>query len=168
MSILRSLYSVPSRLVNAKLRALVYANHVELYFGKNLGQEMPRVRPGENDINYRHVIAHLVRKPGAFRNYKYRDELFPTPIFRKSFDCLESAGKPDKEYLKILYVAAMDGEDLVETALGLLLEMKQVPSEEAVKSLLQTRREIPVVEIQMPNLALYDGLLVTELAGAAQ
>jgi hypothetical protein len=62
----------------------------------------------------------------------------------------------------------MDGEDLVETALGLLWEMKQVPSEEAVKSLLQTRREIPVVEIQMPNLALYDGLLVTELAGAAQ
>ncbi|MBX9721951.1 MAG: IS21 family transposase [Candidatus Obscuribacterales bacterium] len=168
VSILRSLYSVPSRLVGAKLRALVYSDRIELYFGKNLVQQMVKVRPGENAINYRHVIASLLRKPGAFRNYKYRDELFPTMVFRRAFDCLEAAGKDDKEYLKILSAAAMDGESLVETALGLLLEMKQIPTEESVKALLVTKHDVPEVTILMPNLALYDGLLSEQLAGVNQ
>ncbi len=142
VSILRGLYSVPSRLVGARLRALVYADRVELYFGKNLVQEMPRIRPGEMAINYRHVIGHLVRKPGAFKNYQYRDELFPTPTFRKVFDLLESAGKTDKEYLKLLHLAAMDGEGQVETALTLLLEMNCVPTEESVKDLLVTKQKL--------------------------
>lgn len=165
VSILRSLYSVPSRLINAKLRALVYADRIELYFGRNLVQEMTRVKPGENAINYRHVIAQLLRKPGAFRAYRYRDELFPTPVFRKAFDYLESAGKSDKEYLKILYVAAMEGESVVETALTLLLEMSEMPSDVAVKSLLHTKRDVPEIEITIPNLSLYDGLLNAELSG---
>lgn len=168
VSILRSLYSVPSRLVGAKLRALVYADRVELYFGKNLVQDMPRVRPGENAINYRHVIAHLVRKPGAFRNYKYRDELFPTAVYRRAFDCIAAAGKSEKEYLKILSVAAMDGESLVETALSLLLEMQQTPTEEDVKALLVAKHEVPNVTIILPSLSLYDGLLSRQLVGVTQ
>lgn len=168
VSILRSLYSVPSRLVGARLRALVYAERVELYYGKNLVQEMQRIRPGELAINYRHVIGHLVRKPGAFRNYQYRDELFPSAVFRKAFDLLELAGQDDKEYLKILYTAAMDGENQVETALTLLFEMDQLPTETAVKQLLVTRHEVPEVNIKMPHLSLYDGLLVGQLNGATQ
>lgn len=168
VSILRSLYSVPSRLVGARLRALVYANHVELYFGKNLVQEMKRVRPGELAINYRHVIGHLVRKPAAFKNYQYRDELFPSAVFRRAFDVLESAGLDDREYLKILHAAAMDGEQLVETALNLLLEMKQIPSVQSVKELLVTRREVPEVTINMPRLSFYDGLLGTLSEGMLQ
>lgn len=165
VSILRSLHSVPSRLVGAKLRAIVYAERIELYFGKNLVQEMPKVRPGESSINYRHMIAHLVRKPGAFKNYKYRDELFPSAIYRKTFDCLEAAGRDDKEYLKILSTAALDGESLVETALSLLMEMKQIPSVEAVKELLVTKHVVPNVTIMMPKLSVYDGLLSRELVG---
>lgn len=161
VSILRSLYSVPSRLVGARLRALVYASHIELYFGKNLVQEMNRVRPGELAINYRHVIGHLVRKPGAFRNYQYRDELFPSVVFRRTFDELEAAGKDEKEYLKILHSAAMDGEQLVETALTLLLEMRQVPTAEAVRTLLVTKQEVPEVKIIIPKLSMYDGLLAS-------
>ena len=166
VSILRGLYSVPSRLVGARLRALVYSNRVELYFGKNLVQEMPRILPGEIAINYRHVIGHLMRKPGAFKNYRYRDELFPSAIFRKAFDQLEAAGEDDKEYLKILNAAAMDGESLVETALKILLELNTLPSEKAVKDLLVTRHDVPEITINMPELSLYDGLL--DLAGARQ
>ena len=163
ISILRSLYSVPARLVGAKLRALVYADRIELYYGKILVQEMQKVRPGENSINYRHVIAHLLRKPGAFKNYQYRDELFPSAVFRRAYDCLNYAGLDDKEYLKVLNAAAMEGESLVETALSLLLEMKQQPTEEAVRSLLVTKHDVPNVTVLMPQLSLYDGLLNTQL-----
>ena len=46
---------------------------------------MPRI-VGENQaaINYRHIIDSLVRKPGAFANYQYREEMSPTPA--KKFD----------------------------------------------------------------------------------
>jgi hypothetical protein len=37
-------------------------------------------------VDYRHIIDWLVRKPGAFENYRYRDELFPTSRFRMAFD----------------------------------------------------------------------------------
>ncbi len=165
VSILRSIYSVPSRLVGAKLRALVYANRVELYFGKNLVQQMPRVRPGEAAINYRHVVAQLVRKPGAFRNYRFRDELFPTSTYRRLFDRLEQAGKDEREYLKILNLAAMDGENVVETAVQLLLEMQSPPTVDAVKDLITTKREVPNVEVILPSLSIYDRLLSTADAG---
>ncbi len=168
VSILRSVYSVPSRLVGAKLRALVYSERVELYFGKNLVQEMPKVRPGESAINYRHVIAHLVRKPGAFKNYLYRDELFPTTVYRRAFDCMKSAGTDDREYLRILNLAAMDGENLVETALQLLLEMDTVPTEEDVKALLEAKHPVPEISIEIPNLSFYDDLLTKQTAGAAK
>lgn len=168
VSILRSVYSVPSRLVGAKLRALVYAERVELFFGKNLVQEMPKVRPGESAINYRHVIAHLLRKPGVFRNYLYRDELFPTTVYRRAFDRLKSTGMDDREYLRILNLAAMDGENVVETALQLLLEMEIIPTENAVKGLLEAKHPVPEVTIDMPNLSLYDDLLTKQIAGVAQ
>jgi len=168
VTIARSIYSVPSRLVGAKLRALVYADRIELYFGKNLVQQMPKVHPGESAINYRHVIAQLVRKPGAFQNYRFRDELFPTTTYRKAFDCLKEAGKNEKEYLKILNVAAMEGESIVETAVQILLEMQTIPTEDLVKQLLVTKHEVPNVIVASPNLSFYDELLTPFSSGVMQ
>jgi hypothetical protein len=37
---------------------------------------------GKHRVDYRHIIHWLVRKPGAFENYRYRDELFPPSRFR--------------------------------------------------------------------------------------
>ena len=34
-------------------------------------------------IDYRHVIWSLVRKPGAFARYVYREEMFPSLVFRR-------------------------------------------------------------------------------------
>jgi len=162
VTILRSIYSVPSRLVGAKLRALVHSNKVELYFGKNRVQEMVRVRPGETIINYRHVIGQLVRKPGAFKNYRFRDELFPSKVYRTAFDRLKDSGYEETEYLRLLHLAAMEGESKVEVALGLLLEMQEVPSERAVKELLYTKHSVPDVVVLEPNLGNYDHLLASQ------
>jgi hypothetical protein len=50
---------------------------------------MPRI-VGKNQaaINYRHIIDSLVRKPGAFASYQYREEMFPTSGFRMAWDSL--------------------------------------------------------------------------------
>jgi len=162
VTVLRSIYSVPSRLVGAKLRVLVYAHRIELYFGKNLVQEMVRVRPGETIINYRHVIGQLIRKPGAFKNYRFRDELFPSKIYRKAFDSLKESGRDETEYLRLLHLAAMEGESSVEIALGLLLELQTAPCEDAVKDLLRTKLPVPDVVVMAPDLGRYDNLLASQ------
>ena len=75
-------------------------------------------------INYRHIIGHLVRKPGAFAEYRFRDALFPSVVFRKGYDWLRSRHenrKADKEYLAILHLAAKESESGVEKALQDLL-----------------------------------------------
>ena len=42
-------------------------------------KRMERVRgEGEANVIYRHVIGSLVRKPGAFARYRFREQLFPT------------------------------------------------------------------------------------------
>jgi len=72
---------------------------------------LPACADGEASCGLPHIIDWLVRKPGAFENYRYRDELFPTSRFRMVFDVLqEKLGGPkgSKEYLKILELAAKE------------------------------------------------------------
>jgi len=132
-------------------------------FGDVLVQEMPRLAPGSRKINYRHVVGHLMRKPGAFAHYQYREELFPTVVFRRAYDALVEwrPERADKEYLSILNFTAMSKEQDVEMAIALLLDAQQLPLLPAVKELVQDHRssELPSVHIPAPDLTSYDTLL---------
>ena len=122
----RNAYSVPSRLIGEQVEARLYMDHVEVWYGQKKVEQMPRLRGRrKHRVDYRHIIDWLVRKPGAFENYRYRDELFPTSRFRMVFDMLqEKLGRPkgSKEYLKILELAAKEGESKVDEALHRLLQ----------------------------------------------
>jgi hypothetical protein len=83
-------------------------------------ETIPRIIvDGKYRINYRHIIDWLVRKPGAFENYKYRDGLFPTHYFRMAYDVLKKIFAPNanREYLKTLYLAATESEESANNAL---------------------------------------------------
>lgn len=162
VSIGRAIYSVPSRLIGYRLRALIYPEMIRLFFGSRLVQEMPRLAPGEKHINYRHVVAQLVRKPGAFCGYQWRDDLFPRLVFRQAYDCLKKwrPERADKEYLAILHQAAMGMEDEIATVLSKLLASKQVPTAAVVKQAIPERRsDVPAVTILAPEICTYDALL---------
>ena len=82
VSVLGNLYSVPARLIGRSLMMRVRAEHLEGYLGSKLVITLPRLHgKSQQVINYRHLIRSLVRKPGAFAAYRYRDELFPTLAF---------------------------------------------------------------------------------------
>ncbi|MBX9571786.1 MAG: IS21 family transposase [Candidatus Obscuribacterales bacterium] len=158
----KAVYSVPARLIGMRLRALSYPETIRLFLGPTLVLEMPRQEPGSRRINYRHIIGWLVRKPGAFAGYQYRDELFPSLNFRRTYDALKAwrAERADREYLAILHQAAMDNEQDVEAALELLLEQDQVPTVSAVKELARKKQpEVPTICIDVPDLCSYDRLL---------
>jgi len=123
---------------------------------------MPKLPPKSVNINYRHVISRLVRKPGAFANYQYREHLFPRLIFRKAYDALVelSPSRGHVDYLKVLHLAAITNEMEVCLALELLLESSTPPKLEQVKNLLDLKNgSIPSIKVNAPDLQQYDCLL---------
>jgi hypothetical protein len=156
-------YSVPSRLIGHLVEVRQYPDVVEVRFRGRLVETMPRVR-GEREarIDYRHVIWSLVRKPGAFARYRYREELFPSLVFRRAYDALRAGRgeRADVEYLRVLHLAASTVERDVELALGELLDQGAVPDDAAVKALVcPARPTVPVVSIPPVDLTAYDALL---------
>ncbi len=83
-----SLYTVPSRLVGATLQVHLYHDSLSCYLGGTLVAHLKRVygigklRRGRN-IDYRHVIDSLVKKPMAFFQSQLRDALLPNDVYRQ-------------------------------------------------------------------------------------
>jgi transposase len=154
-------YSTPSRYIGQKLKVLADYEKVRVYYGRHLVQEVSRKEAGEKCINYRHLIFHLLRKPGAFRNYQFREELFPRVIFRRAYDVLliHNEDRADKEYLRILNQAALGSEDNVARALELQLKCGEIPSSEGVRIACELPKAVPAVEVAEPKLDGYDKLL---------
>lgn len=163
ISIDSAIYSVPSRFISVKLKALAYHDKIKVYYGRHLVLDVARIRSGERNINYRHIIFHLMRKPGAFRGYQFREELFPRVVFRRAYDklCAEMPERADKEYLRILHQASLGEETTVAIALQELLTAKETPTNENVRQLCEKRSAVPEIAVTAPRLEAYDNLLKT-------
>lgn len=160
-------YSVPSNLIGRHVTARVHPDLVEVLYRGRVLESVPRLRGrGQHRINYRHVIHSLVRKPGAFARYRFREELFPTMSFRLAYDALrKSRGeRADVEYVRVLHLAATTMESEVDTALQLLLEAGKSFDYADVKSLVDTtpRPVITNVVPLVPDLCQYNKLLTGE------
>ncbi|WP_136810869.1 IS21 family transposase [Desulfosediminicola flagellatus] len=159
-------YSVNSRLIKEKVNVRLYSGHLEIWYGQSHIENIPRIR-GSNKhyIQYRHIIDWLVRKPRAFENYRYLNDLFPTSRFRMAYDtlaqqhCVTNAAK---EYLSILQLAAQKNETAVDDALRYLIaEEEPINATEVHKflSLKQPAEPVTDVSVQTVTLAGYDQLL---------
>jgi hypothetical protein len=159
-----NVYSVPSRLIGTSVMIRVRAETLEGYVGTSPVFTLPRlVGKHKHRIDYRHIIRSLVRKPGAFAAYQYRDELFPTTTFRLSYDRLlaDWPKRANQEYVKVLHLAATTSESEVETALSLLLEAQTLPTFAAVRDLVQLPGVQSIPQLHTPTLDLspYDELI---------
>ncbi len=155
-------YSVPATLMGHTVEARVHPNVVEVRYRDQLVQTMPRLRgEDEHRIDYRHVIGWLVRKPGAFARYRYREDLYPSVTFRRAYDALVRAygERADVEYLRILHLAATAGESRVADALTALVDLAGGFDYVTVQARVVPRVvTIPVVHIAPPDLRVYDAL----------
>ena len=160
-----NVYSVHSRLIREMIEARLYMEYLEIWYAQQRIETIPRLRgEGKHNIQYRHIIDWLVRKPGAFENYRYRDALFPTHRFRMAYDWLKERkpSKASKEYLNILHLAARRNEAMVDYALGNLIENGDPVSIESVMSIIDSLDQIPSpaeVTIEKVDLGAYDVLL---------
>ena len=169
-------YSVPSRLIGKEVQIRLYADWAEVYYKGHLVERMARVRgEGEANVNYRHVIGSLVRKPGAFARYRFREQLFPTMHFRLTYDALREwrGERADVEYVRILHLAATSMEAhgmeaTVDSALSLLLEAGESFDYAEVRDLAEPKvPEAPALTLSgQPDLKIYDRLLTVSLVAA--
>jgi len=159
-------YSVPGRLIGARLLARIYENRVVLLDGAAEVAQLPRAAGDCGAvIDFRHLIGHLLRKPGAFAGYRWREELFPAPVYRAAYDHLQRVSvQADLRYLQILEVAADRGVVAVENALETLLCVPRPGvSAEAVREVLdawieeqRAWRDRPPMEVRLED---YDRLI---------
>jgi hypothetical protein len=161
-------YSVNSRLVGERVEVRVYSEHLEVWYGQKQVECLPRLR-GRNKarINYRHVIDSLVRKPGAFENYSYREELFPTTRFRMAYDALRDGGRVNasRDYLEILDLAAKESESAVDDVLRVLLDSHSVVTVDMVRVLLPQSCDVAAatdVSVAEVDLRCFDSLFTTQ------
>ena len=159
-------YSVPSRLMGEWVRVRIFEDRLEVVFAGKTELACERLR-GRNlrRIDYRHVIWSLVRKPGGFARYVYREEMFPSLAFREAYDAIQAAQpgtKGDLEYLRILHLAASTMESEVAAALALLQMARKPVTADAVKAMVASTPasiDVPALAPAAVDLADYDALL---------
>ena len=155
-------YSVPSRLKGYRVRLRVYEDRIEMFSGQQHIETLSRKLGIGYSINYGHVIESLRRKPGAFANCRYRDQLFPRESFSKAYEQL--LGKngerlADREYLEILDLAVSNGEEKVSDILADILGNGEKISMDTVKLKLNIPMRLPEISRAAPTLFSYDSLL---------
>ncbi len=160
-----NLYSVPTHLIGQQVTVRIYEWHVEVYYRQVQVERMARlVGNNKHSINYRHIIDSLLRKPGGFRNYRHREEMFPSLVFRQTWDKLNDWYSPrqaDLIYLRILRLAARTLECDVADALTCLLSTATHWDETAVEQRIGSQQSISIPHLSplVIDLNPYDQLL---------
>ncbi|MGH7594235.1 MAG: IS21 family transposase [Gemmatimonadales bacterium] len=158
-------YSVPSRLIGATVTVQLSETEVDIYRGGTRVLGHPRSQGRAPTIDYRHVIDWLVRKPGAFRHYIYRESLFPDLISRQAYEHLTMHAErcADKHYLQLLQLAAEGSEAQVSAAIAECLRAAQVPLPERIEAAIGSSAELSGAVTSLKpfqtSLARYNALL---------
>lgn len=165
-------YSVPSRLIGHTLRVEQHEAQLRVYLGREFLFELPRLRGDRGaQVDFRHVVGPLLRKPGAFAHYRHREALYPGVVFRRAYDRLvaDHGERPGViEYLHLLKLAAETAVEKVETALaGQLARAGKWRAAQVRQQLIAETK--PVIELAglNPDLNPYDRLLEGEVGHVA-
>jgi len=165
-----SLYTVPSRLVGANLQVNLYHDRLCCYLGGTLVAKLHRVygqgkKRRASNIDYRHVIDSLIKKPMAFFSSQLRDELLPNAQYRQIWHTISSvlsAREASRLMVGLLHLAAKAncesalGEQVAQTllsgAIPSLTELKQFWGIAAPKP-------YPVLDVTQHTLESYNHLI---------
>ena len=160
----RNTYSVLPKLIGEYVRVRLYEMRLEVWFAGMCMMIIPRLLgEGRSHVDYHHVARPMLRKPNAFARYKFKADLFPSPVWYQALDALQSAlgeRKGEVAYLRNLVLAAEEMECDVEAALVLLMEAGTVPDPDQVKALLGLVQPKEAADLAplVPDLTAFDEL----------
>jgi hypothetical protein len=164
------IYSVPSRLIGLKLTLHLYHDRLVGFLGSQHVLTLERVHvPGGDairrarSIDYRHLVESLRRKPRAFLNCTWQQDLLPNDEWRDLWSRLRRGGDLDecaRIMVEALYIAAVQDQ---EVAVATYLD-EQLQQNTLTLVGLQQHFEIaatspPIVHVQQHDLSSYDQFL---------
>jgi len=164
-----ALYSVPSRLAGHRLKVRLYSAHLEAWLGGVKVFECERLYGSAGNrhpkrIDWRHMLASLKRKPGAFARWVLRDAMFPRSEYAQAWQRLRE--RLEERAACRLMVGLLDLADRanVVTELAVVLaelhERDALPDIEALRERFAPRPTcMPSVQVVLPAAAVYDELL---------
>jgi hypothetical protein len=97
----RVVYSLPPRLINAKVTVRIYHDRLQILLGREITYEMARLHGGQERhgrawcIDLDHLIDALRRKPRALLHCRYQRELFPNEQWWALWQQLRQGGDRD-------------------------------------------------------------------------
>lgn len=160
-------YSAPSQLIGHRIMVRLHERHIECWLGGQCVLTMPRAtyRGGQKyarQIDYRHLVSALKRKPGAFARWVLRDATFPRAVYRQTWERLAAAlteREACKTIVGLLSLAADGHEAQLASELEQLIELDQLPDLRSLSELLAPSKTVlPEVTVQMAALSSYDAL----------
>jgi hypothetical protein len=170
-------YSVPSRLIGQQLRVRLYEDRLELFVGATPLMSLPRGRAHPEGrrghvIDYHHLIHALRRKPMALLGLVYRDQLFPRPAYRRTFEALLARLGERPACRRTVELLALAHERGCEVALAehleALLEAGELPQLGALHERFAPDPErLPHIEVRLGSLADYEALIDRPALGVA-
>jgi hypothetical protein len=170
-------YSVPSRLIGQQLRVRLYEDRLELFVGATPLMSLPRGRAHPEGrrghvIDYHHLIHALRRKPMALLGLVYRDQLFPRPAYRRTFEALLARLGERPACRRTVELLALAHERGCEVALAehleALLEAGELPQLGALHERFAPDPErLPHIEVRLGSLADYAALIDRPALGVA-
>jgi len=157
-------YSVPAGLVGKSVTAWVGEWDIAVWYGGRCWATAPRLTArNAHRVDYRHVVDTLLRKPGGFRDYRYRDDMFPTTVFRRAWEALDARLPPrraDIAYLRVLKLAATTLEvDVVAALEGLLAAGVSWDDRTVATQICPAVVAPPALATGVVDLTAYDALL---------
>ncbi len=136
INVRRVVYSVPSRLIGERLCIRLFDDRLSCYLGSTHAVTLQRLHPKgrqrTRQIDYRHLIGSLARKPMAFYHAELRDDILPNDHWRQLWQ--QGCQRLAPRQLCYLMVGALelaathDNEASVATTLRVLLDEEQEPS----------------------------------------
>lgn len=165
----RVIYTVPSRLIGERLRVHIYDNRLAIYLGSTLTVTLPRAFTTSSNhrarqVNYRHVISSLEKKPQAFRYSQIRDDLLPNDTYKAVWAWLDSEMLPRKACKMMVGLLALAHRANCESRLGSylqdMMEGGSLPSLQDIQQKFEAKEPtIPIIEVNHAPAASYDALL---------
>lgn len=160
-------YTVPSRLIGECLRIHLYHDRLDCFLGSSHVCRMNRVYSSKTrrnrNIDYRHIYKSLLKKPGAFRRWVYRDDLLPTQAYNQIWQAADETLDQHMACKYIVGCLALAAEFNCEQKLADYILNHYVTGKLPSLSDLQERfrlqaKSVPDVQVQQHDLSSYDQL----------
>ena len=167
-------YSVPSRLISQTVKIHLFDDHLEIFYNNSKTYNLIRKYYNKDDsnvtVNYRHLVSSLIKKPGAFKNFIWKDELLPSDDYRKIWNIVNNAheAKSSCKYIaSLLYlISKLPKEqelDVSDYILDYYHKNRQLPTITNIEAKFIDNNIIndaPIIIINQRNIKEYQQLLI--------